>query len=90
MEEDLPIEGSINIKKIKENMLERKIKFLSRKDFREKFTEQEAKEFLTKAITTKSKEEIETELRKIYDSSLEELSSEDESGIIIFDKVITL
>lgn len=64
-------------------------RFATRKDFREKFTEQEAREFFIQIRTRNSIEEIETELRKIYDSSLEELSSEGESGILIFGETAT-
>lgn len=61
------------------------MKLLTRKDAREKFTEEEAKSlFIQIRSKVNTLEEIEQEIRKIYDSSLELLSDEDSRGILIF------
>ena len=61
------------------------IKLATRKDIRKRMTEEEARDFLTSARKGRNtQEEIETEIRKIYDSSLELLADEDERGVLLF------
>ena len=63
------------------------MKLLTRKDAREKFTEEEVKDlFIQVRSKVNTLEEIEQEIRKIYDSSLELLSDEDSRGILVFDE----
>lgn len=66
-------------------------KLVTRKDIRERYTKEEAKDLFqwcvdkaSKDNQYHSKEEIEEELNVIYNSSLEDLSKEDEEGILIF------
>lgn len=66
-------------------------KLLTRKDVRERYTKEEARELFqwcadkaSKENPYYSKEEIEKEIDTIYNSSLEDLSKEDEEGILIF------
>ena len=68
-------------------MKQKIIKFATRKDFRERVTKNEAMEFLLSVRKQNTKEEIEAEIRKIYDSSLEVLSDEDSRGILLFGEV---
>lgn len=65
------------------------IKVATRKDFREKYTESEAREILMLVRKKNTEREIELELRKIYDSSLEDLSLEEESGLLLFGETMT-
>lgn len=64
-------------------------KLVTRKDIRERMSEQDARELL---IEVRSKvntlEEIESELRKIYDSPIEVLIDEDSRDILLFDESI--
>ena len=64
-------------------------KLATRKDIRERMSEQDARELL---IEVRSKvntlEEIESELRKIYDSPIEVLIDEDSRDILLFDESI--
>lgn len=60
-------------------------KIATRKDVRDRLTENEARMMLMKHHSPHlSEEDIEKEIRKIYDSSLEELSDEDCNGIPLF------
>ena len=67
-------------------------KLLTRKDVRERYTREEAKQLFQWCIDKSSKdnpyphskEEIEKEIDIIYNSSLEELFKEDEEGLLIF------
>lgn len=68
-------------------MKQKIIKFATRKDFRERVAKNEAMEFLLSVRKQNTKEEIESEIRKIYESSLEVLSDEDERGILLFGEV---
>lgn len=62
-------------------------KLATRKDIRERLSEQEAKVFLIKVRSKfNSQEEIESEIRKIYDSSFESLLDEDLRGVLLFDE----
>lgn len=64
-----------------------KYKLATRKDIRDRMSEQDARELL---IEVRSKvntlEEIESEIRKIYDSSIEVLIDEDSRDILLFDE----
>lgn len=61
------------------------VKLLTRKDAREKFTEEQTRKlFIQVRSKVNTLEEIEQEIRKIYDSSLELLSDEDSRGILVF------
>lgn len=68
-------------------MKQKIIKFATRKDFRERVAKNEAMEFLSSVRKQNTKEEIEAEIRKIYDSSLDVLSDEDSRGILLFGEV---
>lgn len=68
-------------------MKQKIIKFATRKDFRERVAKNEAMEFLLSVRKQNTKEEIESEIRKIYESSLEVLSAEDSCGILLFGEV---
>lgn len=66
-------------------------KLATRKDIRERLSEQEARVFLLKVRSKfNSLEEIESEIRKIYDSSFESLSDEDLRGVLLFDEATSL
>lgn len=69
--------------------MDKNIKVATRKDFRERYTENEAREIFLLVRKKNTKEEIEVELRKIYDSSLEDLVSEDKSGLLLFGETMT-
>lgn len=73
--------------KVYRYMKQKIIKFATRKDFRERLSENEAMEFLTSVRKKNTKEEIEAEIRKIYDSPQEVLSDEDSLGILLFGEV---
>lgn len=61
------------------------MKLLTRKDAREKLTEEEARDlFIQVRSKINTLEEIEQEIRTIYDSPLELLSDEDSRGILVF------
>lgn len=68
-------------------MKQKIIKFATRKDFRERVTKNEAMEFLLSVRKQNTKEEIEAEIHKIYDSPLEVLSDEDSRGILLFGEI---
>lgn len=68
-------------------MKQKIIKFATRKDFRERVARDEAMEFLLSVRKQNTKEEIESEVRKIYESSLEVLSAEDSHGILLFGEI---
>ena len=63
------------------------IKLATRKDLRERMSENNAREFLILVRKRNTQEEIETEIRKIYDSTIEDLSDEDSRGILLFGEV---
>lgn len=66
-------------------------KLATRKDIRERLSEQEARVFLLKVRSKFNlREEIESEIRKIYDSSFESLSDEDLRGVPLFDEATSL
>ena len=66
-------------------------KLATRKDIREQLSEQEARVFLLKVRSKfNSLKEIESEIRKIYDSSFESLSDEDLRGVLLFDEATSL
>lgn len=61
------------------------IKFATRKDIRKRMTEDDARSFLTSVRKRhNTQEEIDVEIRKIYDSSLDVLSDEDKRGVLLF------
>ncbi|MDN0023372.1 hypothetical protein [Leyella lascolaii] len=61
------------------------IKFATRKDIRKRMTEDDARSFLTSVRKRhNTQEEIDAEIRKIYDSSLDVLSDEDKRGVLLF------
>lgn len=61
------------------------IKFATRMDIRKRMTENDARLFLTSVRKRhNTQEEIESEIRKIYDSSLDILSDEDKCGVLLF------
>ena len=61
------------------------IKFATRKDIRKRMTENDARSFLTSVRKRhNTQEEIDAEIRKIYDSSLDVLSDEDKRGVLLF------
>lgn len=61
------------------------MKLLTRKDAREKLTEEEARDLFVQVRSKRNTlEEIEQEVRTIYDSPLELLSDEDSRGILVF------
>jgi hypothetical protein len=63
-------------------------KYLSRYDCRVKFTEEQTRKLFLEVRKKNTAEEIENELRKIYDSSLGDLELEDRAGILIFDSTL--
>lgn len=61
------------------------IKFATRKDIRKRMTENDARSFLTSVRKRhNTQEEIDAEIRKIYDSSMDVLSDEDKRGVLLF------
>ena len=61
------------------------IKFATRKDIRKRMTEDDARSFLTSVRKRhNTQEEIDAEIRKIYDSPLDVLSDEDKRGVLLF------
>ena len=61
------------------------IKFATRKVIRKRMTEDDARSFLTSVRKRhNTQEEIDAEIRKIYDSSLDVLSDEDKRGVLLF------
>ena len=73
----------------KKKVKKRVPKLATRKDIRERLSEEEARDLFIKVRTKNTNNEIEFELRKIYDSSLDSLSDEDSRGILIFDESLT-
>jgi hypothetical protein len=71
---------------IMENIIQ---KLATRKDIRGRMSEDEARKLFIQVRTDKTREEIEQELRKIYDSSLDVLSEEDLRGVLLFGEVST-
>lgn len=69
--------------------MDENVKVATRKDFREKYTESEAREIFLLVRKKNTEEEIELELRKIYDSSLDDLSLEEESGLLLFGETMS-
>jgi len=66
-------------------------KLATRKDIRDKMLEEQARELFLQANSKfNTPEEIELEIRKIYDSSFESLLDEDSRGVLLFDKSSTL
>lgn len=66
-------------------MRQKVIKLATRKDIRERMNENDARLFLTSVRKRhNTQEEIEAEIRKIYSSSLDVLSDEDECGVLLF------
>ena len=65
--------------------MERKIiKLATRKDIRERMNEADARSFLTSVRKHNTQEEIEAEIRKIYDAPSSVLSNEDKCGVLLF------
>lgn len=61
------------------------------KDIRERLSKQEAKVLLLKVRSKfNSQEEIESEIRKIYDSYFESLSDEDLKSVLLFNESTSL
>lgn len=61
------------------------IKLATRKDIRERMNENDARLFLTSVRKNhNTQEEIESEIRNIYDTPSEVLSDEDRRGILLF------
>lgn len=70
-------------------MNNKKYKLATRKDIRDRMSEQDARELLIKVRSkVNTPEEIESEIRKIYDSPIELLIDEDSKDVLLFDESI--
>lgn len=81
-----------------DNRLIRQTKLTTRKDVRDRLTEEEARDLFSWCKKKSeengkqykySDEEIESEVRKIYESSSESLLDEDSRGVLLFDESAT-